>query len=109
MANISEILGGSIKNKILGAESSGKVSSTNEKPNTLLKIVGKNFMAIPGLARDLNVARQNIQKLVKLEGGQPATGADAQFLKEGERAKKLEVETAEKTEEDKPINPYGQH
>ena len=93
MADISKILGGSIKDKILGvAKSQGVVK---ENPNALLKVIGKNFMSLPGLARDLNVARQNFQALVKLEGGKPAKGADAQFLKEGERAKKLEVETAE--------------
>ena len=93
MADISKILGGSIKDKILGvAKSQGVVK---ENPNALLKVIGKNFMSLPGFARDLNVARQNIQTLVKLEGGKPARGADAQFLKEGERAKKLDVETAE--------------
>jgi hypothetical protein len=93
MADISKILGGSIKDKILGiAKSQGVVK---ENPNALMKVIGKNFMSLPGLARDLNVARQNFQALVKLEGGKPAKGADAQFLKEGERAKKLEVETAE--------------
>ena len=93
MADISKILGGSIKDKILGvAKSQGVVK---ENPNALLKVIGKNFMSLPGFARDLNVARQNIQTLVKLEGGKPSRGADAQFLKEGERAKKLDVETAE--------------
>ena len=97
MADISKILGGSIKDKILGvAKSQGVVK---ENPNALLKVIGKNFMSLPGFARDLNVARQNIQTLVKLEGGKPARGADAQFLKEGERAKKLDVET---TEDKKP-------
>jgi hypothetical protein len=93
MADISKILGGSIKDKVLGvAKSQGVI---RENPNALMKVIGKNFMALPGLARDLNVARQNFQTLVKLEGGKPAKGADAQFLKEGERAKKLEVETGE--------------
>jgi putative chitinase len=93
MADISKILGGSIKDKILGvAKTQGVIK---ENPNALMKVIGKNFMSLPGLARDLNVARQNFQTLVKLEGGKPARGADAQFLKEGERAKKLEVETAE--------------
>jgi hypothetical protein len=101
MAKVSEILGGSIKSKVFGLAAAGKTTAVKENPNTLLKIIGKNFMSLPGFARDLNVARQNIQKLVKLEGGEPARGADAQFLKEGERAKKLEVEAGEKKEEDK--------
>ena len=99
MADIAGILGGSLKDKVLGVAKTQKV--VKENPNTLLKIIGKNFMSLPGFARDLNVARQNIQRLVKLEGGEPAKGADAQFLKEGERAKKLDVE-AGKDEKKKP-------
>ena len=101
MSKITESLGASIKSKVLGVVASKKTQKV-EDPNALLKIIGKNFMSLPGFARDLNVARQNIQKLVKLEGGEPARGADAQFLKEGERAKKLEVETGEKEESKKP-------
>ena len=100
MAQITEELGGSIKSKVLGLAGAGKVSPVRDNPNTLLKIIGKNFMSLPGFARDLNVARQNIQKLVKLEGGEPAKGADAHFLKEGEREKKLEVDIGK--EEKKP-------
>lgn len=95
MADIAGILGSSLKDKVLGVAKTQKV--VKENPNTLLKIVGKNFISLPGFARDLNVARQNIQKLVKLEGGEPAKGADAQFLKEGERAKKLDVEVEKDT------------
>ncbi len=73
-------------------------SPKRENPATFLKIIAKNFMSIHLMARDLNVARQNSQKLVKLEGGEPAKGADAFFLKAGEREKKLESEMAEKKE-----------
>lgn len=59
-------------------------------------------MALPGLARDLNVARQNAQKLVKLEGGKPATGADAHFLKQSEREGALEAQRQEESEDKKP-------
>ena len=99
MADIAGILGSSLKDKVLGVTKTQKV--VKENPNTLLKIVGKNFLSLPGFARDLNVARQNIQRLVKLEGGEPAKGADAQFLKEGERAKKLDVEVG-KADKKKP-------
>ena len=99
MAKITDALGASIKSKVLGTVAAKTVEKTQGNPNTLLKIIGKNFMSLPGFARDLNVARQNIQKLVKLEGGEPAKGADAHFLKEGEREKKLEVEIGK---EEKP-------
>jgi len=102
MADIAGILGSSLKDKVLGVTKTQKV--VKENPNTLLKIVGKNFLSLPGFARDLNVARQNIQRLVKLEGGKPAKGADAYFLKESEREKKLETEMAAK----KPTPTAGQ-
>ena len=105
MANISEVLGSTIKSKIFGEVSAKKVESTKQNPNILLKVIGKNFMSIAGIARDLNVARQATQRLVKLEGGDPATGADAHFLKAAEREKKLEVETGEKKEAARPKKP----
>jgi putative chitinase len=101
MAKISEALGSSIKSKVFGLVADKKTTKV-DNANTLLKIIGKNFMSLPGFARDVNVARQNMQKLVKLEGGKPATGADAQFLKEGERAKKLDVDVAKEEESKKP-------
>jgi predicted chitinase len=94
MADISKILGGSIKEKILGVTSAKGFSKDGS--SSLTKVIAKNFIALPGIARDLNVARQNIQTLVELEGGKPASSPDAFFLKEKEREKKLEVETAER-------------
>jgi hypothetical protein len=80
MATVSEELKDSIKSKIS------------------LKILGKNMMTLPGIARDLNVARQNAQQLVKIMGGEAATGADAHMLKESERSKKFEVESEKEKE-----------
>lgn len=71
--------------------------------NVSLKIVTQNSMSLPGIARDLNVMRQNLQKLVKIWGDkdtEAATGADAHFLKEGERAKKLDVMSEEERKKD---------
>ena len=71
--------------------------------NISLKIVTQNSMALPGIARDLNVMRQNLQKLVKIWGDkntEAATGADAHFLKESERSKKLDVMSEEERKKD---------
>lgn len=92
MAKITESLVSSIKSAVKGGVSAVKVSTAKDELVPLLKIVGKNFMTLPGIARDLNVARQNAQKLVKLEGGEPSRGADAFFLKQAEREKALEVQ-----------------
>ena len=49
------------------------------------EISAKNSMVLPSMARDMNVMRQNIVKMVKLSGGTPSTKADAFFLKSKER------------------------
>ena len=48
-------------------------------------IAAKNFIMLPHLAREINLVRQNIVKLVKAEGQTPATKADMFFLKAKER------------------------
>jgi putative chitinase len=96
MAKITEGLSSSIKSAVKGGLSSVKVSSAKDETSSLLKIIAKNSMSFAGLARDLNVTRQNIQTLVKLEGGKSTSSPDAFFLKQEEREKKLEVETAER-------------
>jgi hypothetical protein len=60
---------------------------------SFLKIIARSSLSIPGIARDMNVLRQNIQKLVKIKGGEASTGADAFFLKQGEREAALEAQT----------------
>jgi hypothetical protein len=44
---------------------------------SFLKIIAKESMAIPSMARDTNVLRQNLQKLVKIFGGKAATKRDS--------------------------------
>lgn len=48
-------------------------------------IMAKNSMVLPGMARDMNVMRQNITRLTKHTTGSAATRADAHFLKAKER------------------------
>ncbi|MGA1700285.1 MAG: methylated-DNA--[protein]-cysteine S-methyltransferase [Candidatus Nanopelagicales bacterium] len=66
MAKLTEGLAASIKSAVKGGLSASKVSATKDEVTPIMKIIGKNFMTLPGIARDLNVARQNAQKLVKL-------------------------------------------
>ena len=104
MADIKAALGSSFSSFMPSKKKKDEkdTSPKRDNPVTLLKIIAKNFMSIHMMARDLNVARQNMQKLVKLEGGKPAKGADAFFLKAGEREKKLETEMA-KGEKPEPV------
>jgi len=71
-----------------------------------LQIIAKNSMSFHLMSRDLNVLRQNIVTLTKLEAGKynkdkpkkkqvsAAVSADAFFLREDEREAKLEAERA---------------
>jgi hypothetical protein len=49
------------------------------------KIAAKNSIVLPAMARDMNVTRQNIVKLVKLQGGTATTKADMFFKRAGDR------------------------
>ena len=49
------------------------------------KIAAKNSVVLPSMARDMNVTRQNIVKLVKLQGGTATTKADMFFKRAGDR------------------------
>ncbi len=66
--------------------------------NVYLRIIAKNMLSLHLMARDVNVLRQNMVKLVKIEAknagntDQKATNkADAWFLREDEREAKLEA------------------
>jgi putative chitinase len=97
MAEISESLSRTMKSKVLGLKS-------DQNSSSLLKVIAKNFMSIrggsTGMARDLNIASQNIKTLLSIMGGTPRDDVDMHFLKEGEREKKLEVDLAK--EDGKP-------
>ena len=49
------------------------------------KISAKNSMVLPAMARDMNLMRQNIAKIVKLQGGTYATKSDMFFKRAAER------------------------
>ena len=65
--------------------------NTSEKQK-VLKSIGQNFMALSGIARDLNVAGQNLAVIIEGRGESAAKKQDAFFLKEEEREKKLEAD-----------------
>jgi hypothetical protein len=81
------------KEKAPSPESAGGGEGISADGVTFLKIIGKNSMSLPGIARDMNVLRQNVVKLVKLKDKNEARlGADAFFLKEDERERALEAQ-----------------
>ena len=48
-------------------------------------LTAKNTMVLPAMARDMNLMRQNIAKMVKLQGGKPSMKGDMFFKRAGER------------------------
>ena len=88
---LANILGDSIKSKVL--DKGRKVEAVESKTTptmAVLNITAKNFITLPAIARDLNVARQAMITLVKLAGGKATNKADSQMLKEGDRVKRLD-------------------
>lgn len=77
-----------------------KPESVGKSSTVFLKIIAKESMSLPGMARDVNVLRQNLQKLVKLLGGEKATKVDAHWLKTSQRAEKLDVEVEKERAKD---------
>jgi len=53
--------------------------------STHAKISAKNSLVLPSMARDMNLTRQNIAKLVKLQGGKPTYKSDMFFQRAAER------------------------
>ena len=73
----------------------------NQDVITNTKISAKNSLMFPGMARDMNVMRQNMVKMVKLQGGTAATKADMFFKTSKEREAEYEV----KFQKDRPVSP----
>jgi len=92
-----------------GAPEGGEGGGFPAEGISFLKIIAKNTMSLPWMARDMNVLRQNLQKLVKIKAGPQkkgvkayATGADAYFLREDEREAALEAQRAKAAGGPKP-------
>ena len=80
------------------AESAGGIS---EDVLPFLNVIAKNSIVLPGMARDMNVLRQNIAKLVNLKGKESKVKAEGKadkfFQTEDAREAKLEEERKKNT------------
>ena len=72
-----------------------------------LNIIAKNSLALPGMARDMNVLRQNIVKLVKLKNAEAITKADKFFKTEDKREAELEDARKKEAPTQVKINDKG--
>jgi hypothetical protein len=93
--------GGSSEMKSSGASSSlGQTNLVIDKLDEL-KVVqqetAKNTLVLPIIARDMNVMRQNILKLVKLSGGKPSSRADSFFMSARDRESAYESRFGKKS------------
>lgn len=93
-------LGGSFSSGVLETKMDILTGETREL-KIHSKLAAKNSVVLPDIARDMNVMRQNMQKLVKLQGGTPARGADMYFKKAGEREASYESQFGK----EKPKSP----
>ena len=77
----------------------GQESKANISADVIpfLNIIAKNSIALPGMARDMNVLRQNIVKLVKLKSAEAVTTKADKFFKT-EDQREAELEEAKKKE-----------
>jgi hypothetical protein len=96
---LSSIFGRKEKKKETSPTKEGVEQKTEEPTigsNILpfLDLIAKQSLAFPGMARDMNVLRQNIAKLVKLKGETVATKADKFFKTEDQRESELEAARA---------------
>jgi hypothetical protein len=53
---------------------------------SVLTIIAKNTMVLPGMAKDMKTLSQNIQKLVKLKGGKSTSSGSDFFRKQKDKA-----------------------
>jgi len=54
------------------------------------KLTAKNTVVLPAMARDMNLMRMNMQKMVKLSGGTPSTKSDMFFKRASDRESQYE-------------------
>lgn len=68
------------------------------------RITSKNSLVLPLIARDMNIMRQNIIKLVKLSGGKPSNRADSFFLSAKQREEAYESRFGNKSKSPTALN-----
>ena len=86
--------------KLKGEKSEGLGASAESILNTIadrlgelktqFRMVAKNSIVLPQMARDANITRQNIQKLVKMQGGEASNKADMFFKRSADRESQYE-------------------
>ena len=77
----------------VGGSDSGVSKSMEEKLTRIGvdgRLTAKNTVVLPAMARDMNLMRMNMQKMVKLSGGTPSTKSDMFFKRASDREAQYE-------------------
>lgn len=80
----------SVTTPTLQTEALSQLLQSSTKQEAHLKMIGKNTMNNNAMARDMNVVRQNIMKLVTMGGGKASRGADMFFKNAAQREAEYE-------------------
>lgn len=83
--------GGSTGVSSVSQDLSSASSAQLEELNLNSRITAKNTLALPSMARDMHLVKQNIIKLVKLQGGTPTTKAGDWFSRQDAREAAFEA------------------
>jgi len=78
-----------------GGSDTSATKSMEEKLTRIgvdMKVMAKNSVVLPAMARDMNLMRMNMQKMVKLSGGTPSTKSDMFFKRAGDRESQYEAQ-----------------
>lgn len=81
----------STKEKTSSPKRESESATISQDSLVFLKIIAQNSISLPGMARDVNVLRQNVVKLVKLKAKTTSTKADSFFKTEEQREAQLEA------------------
>ena len=83
----------SIKSKVLDSASDKLGAKKITPAGAILNVIAKNFLLFPSIARDVNVARQNMQILVKMAGGKSTNRADSTKEENDKKQKKIQAKS----------------
>jgi len=83
----------SIKSKVLDSASDKLGAEKITPAGVILNVIAKNFLLFPSIARDVNVARQNMQILVKMAGGKSTNRADSNKEEDDKKQKKIQAKS----------------
>jgi hypothetical protein len=81
----------------LSSSQTDSITSKLDELKAVQQETAKNTFVLPSMARDMNVMRQNIIKLVKLNGGKPSNRADSFFLTAKQREDAYETKFGKKS------------